>query len=193
MNYIIFDLEYTAWDGAERRLKSAEREVIQIGAIKINFDDTDINIVSTFQEFVKPTVNPQLSDYIINLTGITQQNVEDQGLTLHEALNKFEIFCSYGKNKTFSWGDDSRTIKKNTKLIGIEFPSFLANNTDLTSRIPMTIDQYNLNVSSGNLYRSVGLNLEFNNHDALDDTKSIFETLKFLHLHKKIDLNYVLK
>jgi len=92
MNYVIFDLEYTAWEGMERRLKFAEREVIQIGAIKINFDDIDINIISTFQEFVKPTVNPQLSDYIINLTGITQQNVEEQGLTLLEALNKFEIF-----------------------------------------------------------------------------------------------------
>ena len=119
MNYVIFDLEYTAWDGADRRLKSAEREVIQIGAIKINFDHNDINIVSTFQEFVKPTVNPQLSDYIINLTGITQKNIEEQGLALNKALNKFEIFCSYGKNKTFSWGDDSRTIKKNTELIGI--------------------------------------------------------------------------
>ena len=57
----------------------------------------------------------------------------------------------------------------------------------------MIIDQYDLNVSSGDLYRSVGLNLKFKNHDALDDTKSIFETLKFLHLNKKIDLSYVFK
>jgi len=193
MNYVIFDVEYTAWEGVGRRLDFAEREVIQIGAMKVNFDNIDINVVSTFLEFVKPTVNPKLSEYIMNLTGITQQNIEEHGLTLNEALNQFEIFCSYGENKTFSWGDDSRLIKKNTELVSIEFPSFLSNNTDLKSRIPLIIDKYDLNVSSGNLHRSVGLNLEFKNHDALDDTKSIFETLKFLHHNKKIDLSYVLK
>jgi len=193
MNYVIFDVEYTAWEGVGRRLDFVEREVIQIGAMKVNFDNIDINVVSTFLEFVKPTVNPKLSEYIMNLTGITQQNIEEHGLTLNEVLNQFEIFCGYGETKTFSWGDDSRLIKKNTELVGIEFPSFLGSNTDLKSRIPLIIDKYDLNVSSGNLHRSVGLNLKFKNHDALDDTKSIFETLKFLHHNKKIDLSYVLK
>lgn len=42
-----------------------------------------------FRSYVKPTVNSELSDFCVNLTGITQSMV-DQSPTFVEVLNQFQ-------------------------------------------------------------------------------------------------------
>lgn len=70
MNYIIFDLEASCWLG---RPPHGINEVIEIGAVKVN----DYNEVeSIFSKFIKPTVNPILSDFCTRLTSITQTDVD---------------------------------------------------------------------------------------------------------------------
>ena len=196
MKYIIYDIEYTAWEGSLQRNWSfdfEEQEVIQIGAVMIEFDTIDLQIISTFNEFVKPTINPNLSNYISNLTGIYQTHMDHHGLDLNDALSKFEVFCDCGSLCTFSWGNDANLVRKNAKLVGIEFPMFLENTIDISARLPAAIGKYDLTVSSGTLHQSVGLNLKLRNHDALDDSKSIFETLRSLHKQGKLDLGSVFR
>ena len=43
---------------------------------------------------VKPTLNPQLSEYFTELTGISQAEVDEEGVGLAEALRQFELFCA---------------------------------------------------------------------------------------------------
>ncbi len=70
MNYIIFDLEASCWLG---RPPHGLNEVIEIGAVKVN----DYNeVVSIFSKFIKPTVNPILSDFCKRLTSISQEDVD---------------------------------------------------------------------------------------------------------------------
>lgn len=101
---VVFDLEYTAWEGSQARGWSGtgeHREVVQIGAVKL---DSDRGLAETagLSRLVRPRINPQLSPYLIALTGITQQQLDALGVSFGEALTELialgpaAVFCSNG-------------------------------------------------------------------------------------------------
>ena len=65
MKYIVFDTEFTSWEGSMENNWSREgehRELVQIGALKIS----DGKIIDKLDILVKPQINPILSDYFEN-------------------------------------------------------------------------------------------------------------------------------
>lgn len=75
-NFILFDTEFTAWQGSQERNWSLcweYKELISISALKVENKNNKLIIVDKFTCYIKPRKNVLLSDYIINLTGITQQ------------------------------------------------------------------------------------------------------------------------
>lgn len=98
MQYIIFDLEATCWE----RDKSKVNEIIEIGAVKL---DSDLKIVDIFSSFVKPTINPELSDFCTKLTSIKQEDV-NQEEQFEKVIKEFEYWCSNNEQTHYlcSWG-----------------------------------------------------------------------------------------
>ncbi len=98
MNYIIFDLEASCWLG---RPPHGINEVIEIGAVKVN----DYNEVeSIFNKFIKPTVNPILSDFCTRLTSITQTDV-DRSKTFPFIIQEFMDWIGIDEDFVLiSWG-----------------------------------------------------------------------------------------
>jgi len=98
MNYIIFDLEATCWTDSKGR----QNETIEIGAVLINKKK---EIVKEFEKFIKPKVNPELSDFCKELTSISQENVDNADsfdVVIEEFKNWINIdekyiLCSWGK------------------------------------------------------------------------------------------------
>lgn len=78
--FVVFDLETTGLD-AERH------EIIEIGAIRVN-RDSDVH--ETFQTLVRPA--NRVPKRITEITGITNDMVETDGLELVEALTEFRNF-----------------------------------------------------------------------------------------------------
>ena len=115
MYYITLDLE---WNQAyaqkalavQRRLACRLRgEVIQIGAVKL---DSRMNICGSYQIIVKPQYFKKLHRHVSELTGITQEQM-DEGTPLPEAAERFKKWC--GKDFAFlTWGpDDIPMLKEN--------------------------------------------------------------------------------
>ena len=55
MQFVIFDLEYTTWQGAQDRHWMGDgeyKEIIEIGALKINFPD--FTVVDKFNIYIRP-------------------------------------------------------------------------------------------------------------------------------------------
>jgi inhibitor of KinA sporulation pathway (predicted exonuclease) len=110
------DLEWTSWQNNyfgkykqfEKRSAKQKKEVIQIGAIKIN---ENFKIIKKLNIYVKPKINPELSKYIIQLTGITQKTIDSKGLNFKEAFNIFYKFTK--KSKIICNGTDENILKKN--------------------------------------------------------------------------------
>ena len=63
MHFVILDLEATCWDQWDRR----DNETIEIGALLI---DEEQNILSEFEQFVRPLKYPALSTFCTDLTSI---------------------------------------------------------------------------------------------------------------------------
>lgn len=95
MNYIIYDLEATCWEGIR-----GEREVIEIGAVKV---DETRQIISTFDSFIRPVVHPELSEFCIELTSITQQDV-DHSPFFREVIPHFRNWLGEEEYVLLSWG-----------------------------------------------------------------------------------------
>ena len=64
------------------------REVFQIGAVATDAR-SDFRFVAEFSTLVKPTSNPQLSHYAEELTGITNDRLARDGVSLSDALAAF--------------------------------------------------------------------------------------------------------
>ena len=100
MNFIIYDLEATCWRG---RPPKGVQEIIEIGAFKINELG---EVLSSFNKFVKPWVNPVLSGFCQSLTHISQEDV-DRADKFPAVIEQFQdwidiydedyILCAWGK------------------------------------------------------------------------------------------------
>lgn len=100
VNFIIFDLEATCWRGHPPH---GVNEIIEIGAVKINPYG---EILSDYNKFIKPKVNPLLSDFCQKLTSIRQSDV-DKSNHFPVIIDHFKdwintdadeyILCSWGK------------------------------------------------------------------------------------------------
>ena len=175
---IILDAEYTAWQGSLRRRWSGpneHREVVQIAAI---LADTEKFIeLDNFDLLVKPVKNPVLSEYFINLTGITQVEVDQKGISFEEALSKF--FAWSGDRTIFSFGGDERVLKENCRLVNIKFPfeDFKYGNLiDIFGKYIPEINKY----QSGNILAAFGKKSVLHQHNALNDCRILLDGLREL-------------
>src|SRR5947199_116987 len=98
MRYVIVDLEATCW---EKGTNPARQEIIEIGAVSMptNHDLPD----EEFARFVKPTAEPTLSNFCIELTTVQQQDVD----RANYFYTVFPDFVQWIGNEPFrlcSWG-----------------------------------------------------------------------------------------
>ncbi|XP_033737248.1 ERI1 exoribonuclease 2-like [Pecten maximus] len=95
---IVLDFESTCW----KEKKFQTQEIIEFPAVLLNTTTGDIE--SEFHYYVQPQEQPILSDFCHELTGITQEQV-DEGIPLRLCLKKFskwlESLCK-DKGITFS-------------------------------------------------------------------------------------------
>mgnify|MGYP002725720655 CR=1 FL=1 len=134
---VIYDLEWTTWPGAIQREwseKDEYREIIRIGAISV--DINSLQEVEVLDIFVKPSVNPILSNYCSKLTDISDEKIQTEGIELHDALYKFVDFV--GERNIFSHGNDVVVILENLRLKNIAF-----NARTLQSDRSIIINEYN--------------------------------------------------
>jgi len=108
--FIIFDLETTGLD-SERHF------IIEIGAIRVN-RDSDLH--ETFQALIEP--RSRITAKIRELTGITREMLEADGLPIHQALAEFRSFVGDLPMVAFNADFDKGFLAAECRRIGQ--PSF---------------------------------------------------------------------
>ncbi|MEU9499784.1 3'-5' exonuclease [Streptomyces sp. NPDC048196] len=110
-SFVVFDLEFTSWPGALEQDWGAPgqlREVVQIGALRLS---EDCSVLEEYETLVRPVVNPQLSPYFTELTGITQESVDQDRVPPAQALGEFLGFCQ--GQTVLSYGNDMVVLGEN--------------------------------------------------------------------------------
>lgn len=117
MYHIICDLEATCWAG-ERR---ADRmEIIEIGAVKLA--SAGGPVLDDFCAFVRPVLEPTLSDFCRELTGITQADV-DRAESFPVVLQRFLAWMGEPPLAFCSWGQyDLNQLCQDCAFHNIGFP-----------------------------------------------------------------------
>lgn len=180
--FVIFDTEYTTWDGAQDRGWSGEneyRELVQIAAIKV--DKETLEEIDTLDVLVMPQFNTTLSDFFTELTGITNDEINKRGLSFDGALKKFNNFSNH--LVIFSYGNDLAILAENLGLYKNKSmylaPSYFKNWADFFYRADIKTKKIN----SGRLAQHFGVegNIKGREHNALYDCRSQLEAFKCLY------------
>lgn len=175
---IILDTEYTAWPGSAEHSwnrPNEYKELVQIGAILA--DTNHFAEIDNINLFVKPVKNPALSDYFIDLTGIKQKDVDENGISLKEAVLKFSSWCD--SHQVYSYGGDEQIIEENCKLLGIPFlldQTRFKDIRDIFQNHGIPVGQYN----SGSILEAFGKKTNLQNHNALNDVRILLDGLREL-------------
>lgn len=172
---VVYDLEYTTWEGARERHWSGpgeHREIVQIGAVRL---DVDFRERAALSLVVRPRINPVVSDYFVRLTGIDQGQV-DAGIDIGEALDRLVAFAAPDL-MLLSNGSDAEVIAENCRLAGLADP-FVGRTRDVHLELmAATGDRDTL---SADLPRLLGLEAAGRGHDALVDARNVAAALALL-------------
>jgi len=109
MPFVLFDTEYTSWKGCleNGRADWQKKEIVQIAALKI---DGRLQVVGEFNVYVKPQINPVLSDYFIDLTGITNEKLAAEGVGFSDAYARFKVFAGDYVCYSHAWGASADSL-----------------------------------------------------------------------------------
>lgn len=174
---IIWDTEFTSWKGCHENGWDEEngqyKELIQIGCCKI--ENNNYSLIDTKDIIVKPRINDNLSDYIIELTGISQSKVDTQGVDFIDAIRKFRKF-SEGHIR-YSWENDLSILRYNKNIYesNIELEENMYRDVrEIFSKIGVPTENYN----SGSIYKYYDIDAKINDHDAVEDSLSMVLSLQ---------------
>ena len=174
---IIADLEYTSWEGALESGWSAPgqfREIVQIGAVRVDVGDGFAELAH-FSVLVRPTINPELSDYFTALTGITNDAVARDGVSLENALVAFADFA--GGDVILTHGRDDLVVGEDCALKDLGNPFADADWRDINPPLRAITDK---RLMSSDLPAFFGLGRAENAHDALADARVLARGLAHL-------------
>ena len=175
---VVFDTEFTAWPGSMARAwggPGEHKEIIQIGAVIL--DAAILEERRAFAVLIRPVLNPVLSEYLVDLTGITNERLAAEGVDFATGVTRFVEFA--GPRPLHAYGRDDRIIADNAERLGKPklWPNLPTTNLKdwlLKVGIPLA------GVHSGNLAAHVGSTSQGVAHDALIDSRSLAEAVRYL-------------
>ncbi len=187
---ILLDIEMTAWEGSNQRNWSEpweEREVIQLAMLALERDT--LKPLNHFSCLVKPSINPELSDYICKLTGITQTSIEHEGVPLNEALGSSAEFLKEFESplEMISNGPDGQILCQNALLVGLAFPQIFRRSLSIRSYLYDNIEKFRPGHCTSDLPDLIGRPLEGHHHNALYDVHALAIALRYIKEIKASD------
>lgn len=168
MTAVIVDTEYTTWPGALESGWSApdqHREIVQIAAIAV---DDAFREIRSLDLLVRPAVNPQLSDLFVELTGITQSDVDARGGRFGTQLARFLRFV--GEDPIVCMNGDGGVFAENGRLNDEAIPDLRWH------RLRPFLEAQGIDLgrlSSGDLHTLTPHPLAGHTHNALHDVRSM--------------------
>ncbi|KAK2705983.1 3'-5' exoribonuclease 1-like [Artemia franciscana] len=180
--FVVIDFEATCEAGKQEEYR---HEIIEFPAVLIK--GTTGEVVDEFRQFCRPSLEPKLSDFCLELTGISQETI-DASPSFIEVLDMFKRWLEkhqLGTKYSFSlvtdgpW-DMGRFLLIQCSLCGITFPEFALTWCNIRKIFSNYYDtrRYPLSV----MLELLGMEFEGRAHSGLDDARNIARILSRLLL-----------
>lgn len=174
MKRVYVDTEY-CYPGMERgtpRPTAADkRQIVQIAAII--FDTDSGKEIAHFNQLVLPTYTKKVPEFFVELTGITQADVDRSGIPFKDALANFVRFV--GDTEVWTFDKDEEVFRQNCGYLTLPWPF-----TSPFVRVKALLPHWGINpaeYSSGTLYKTAGLKMDGHVHNALHDVRSMAQAI----------------
>ena len=174
MEYIVLDLEWNQPECGRKMIKHPIRlagEIIQIGAAKV---DEHLNVIDTFNAYVKPVFYPKMNRKVSEITGLQILDLAE-GVPFKEAVELFRAWA--GGAEFISWGpEDFYILDANLYIHGLDsswLPNFYDAQEIFDEQIMMEGRQFALSYA---IYYFKLKCLEA--HNALNDTLNTVSVLR---------------
>ncbi|KAL4438356.1 hypothetical protein ABPG74_009779 [Tetrahymena malaccensis] len=177
---LILDFEATC----EKNVKLECQEIIEFPVVVLDVKNQQILDVF-FHHYLKPSVNPQLTAFCTELTGIKQDQV-DKGISLQEALAQLTQFLEQnkliGSSFTFVTCGDfdlGNCLRREALYKKIEIPQYLKNYINIKKVFPKQYYPKKQKEGDNRLPDMVGmlqglnLKLDGHHHSGIDDSRNI--------------------
>ena len=193
MDFIIFDIEYTSWEGSLQRDWGGInefKEIVQISGIKTSNFET-LHKSNIFSIYCKPKLNPKLSNYFKRLTSISQETIDKEGIEIEKGI---KLFSNFIKNcHCLSWGNDFKIIKENQFYLKKDYNFDAKSFSDIKELFKEYIPEINSYNSSDihNYFPNVSLLKPGIKHNALSDCFSLCSALNKIAI--KFGNDYLIK
>ena len=185
----VFDAEYTAKTNECKGIQ----EMIQCALLIFSLDKNEngqflSDSVEKYTVYTKTQYNKKLSDFIISLTGIQEQNVSD-GENLNDVMDKIISYLEkYEIESVFVWGPDSKILSYNLELI--DYPrkkamQFLDKIVDISKTVSRSLNSKRT-LSQLKACKMCKLKSVGKNHNAPDDALNL---AALINANKSIILN----
>lgn len=190
LDYIfVLDFEAQCVNGS----KLPVQEIIEFPVVPINLKTFKIE-EPIFHYYIKPVVVPELTEFCRNLTGITQEQVNN-GVILEKALELFEEFLNKngfnGKKWVFctcgEW-DLNSCLKREASKKKIPLPDFFRRWINI-KRVFQECLKLEHQVGMPTMLKMLGLELDGRHHSGIDDSRNIAKIAIELVKQKGVDFS----
>jgi inhibitor of KinA sporulation pathway (predicted exonuclease) len=173
MRYIVVDLEATCWKESVDRNRS---ETIEIGAVCLESGDGPV--VSEFAEFIKPVVEPTLSDFCTQLTSITQADV-DEADYFWSVFPRFVEWIGDEPYRLCSWGGyDLNQFRRDCDRHKLELPSTFEPHINLKKEFARVMKVKLCGMAAA--LKISRIPLEGTHHRGIDDARNIAKLARLI-------------
>jgi hypothetical protein len=186
---IIFDCEFLCIQGSQSRFWCAAHDpdpvIAQIGAVKLGLE-RDFPLMDTYRAYVQPVdrfgEKYSIDPFFTKLTGITEEEIQAQGVALQEALAAVDRFSDGAR--FWSWGkDELNMVAISCYVAGVQ-PSIPATRFDNAVKLMIAAGMPIEDIAktpSNRLADYYGVaHPPLQGHDALDDALSLVYALQHL-------------
>lgn len=187
---VVFDLEWTSWPGFLQSgfsMPGKHCEIVQMGAVKLDAH-AGFQEIGSFEALVKPVLHPELSEYFVALTGITQAEVDREGLPFAEALARFVAFAEGEADVLGSFGGDEHFIAQNCGFHDIVVPAVFRRAVNLRPLFSAYLGIPDSETVSSEMPGRFGLVPEGRAHGGLADSRRIAQALRHLSARGEIEI-----
>lgn len=153
----------------------AQMETIEIGLVVIDLES--LGIVDEFQRFVRPQINPILTDFCKQLTSIQQADVDSAGTYVEVGQELGAFIAQYPDAAWTSWGDyDARQLERDAGFAAC--PSLLKGLPHFNARKWHAGLYDNRPKSLKQTVESLGLVWMGTYHRGIDDARNVARIIK---------------
>ena len=181
---LVVDLEATCWESNRAKPANEQHEIIEVGWALL---DVPCNtLVRTGTILVKP-IHSRVSEFCTQLTTITPEMVDTEGVTLKEA---FDFLVEELGSKRLSWASygeyDKKMVRQQCEVFGLAYP-FGETHTNVKTLFKELYKGHRGNYGMATAYKAVfGKGIEGTHHRGGDDARNIGVMLgALLEMRKK--------